>query len=173
MRKLHKKPLIMAAATLALTGTLAVGSAMAYFTTYTTAGGGVKMNMGFTETIPIETVKDGKHVTIKNIGNYDCFVRVKAFAPVAVALTYNAPDGGWTKGEGDDDYWYYDEVLPAGKETKTELNIKYTFPSGDDKPEEFNIVVIQECTPVLYKEDGTPKANWNHVIKDDSTQTTE
>ena len=31
MRKLHKKPLIMAAATLALTGTLAVGSAMAYF----------------------------------------------------------------------------------------------------------------------------------------------
>ena len=44
--KLHKKPLIMAAATLALTGTLAVGSAMAYFTTYSTAGGGVKMNMG-------------------------------------------------------------------------------------------------------------------------------
>ena len=35
----------MAAATLALTGTLAVGSAMAYFTTYTTAGGGVTMNM--------------------------------------------------------------------------------------------------------------------------------
>ena len=49
MRKLHKKPLIIATATLALTGTLAVGSAMAYFTTYSTAGGGVKMNMGFTE----------------------------------------------------------------------------------------------------------------------------
>ena len=172
MRKLHKKPLIMAAATLALTGTLAVGSAMAYFTTYTTAGGGVKMNMGFTETIPHETIKDGKHVTITNNGNYDCFVRVKAFAPVAVALTYNAPDDGWTKGKGDDDYWYYDDVLPA-KATTTELTIKYTFPSGDDKPEEFNIVVIQECTPVLYKEDGTPYADWNHVIKDDSTQTTE
>ena len=69
MRKLHKKPLIMAAATLALTGTLAVGSAMAYFTTYSTAGGGVKMNMGFTETIPNETVdQNGKHVTISNIG---------------------------------------------------------------------------------------------------------
>ena len=46
MRKLHKKPLIMAAATLALTGTLAVGSAMAYFTTYSTAGGGVKNEYG-------------------------------------------------------------------------------------------------------------------------------
>ena len=57
MRKLHKKPLIMAAAALALTGTLAVGSAMAYFTTYTTAGGGVTMNMGFTETIPKQSIK--------------------------------------------------------------------------------------------------------------------
>ena len=95
MRKLHKKPLIMAAATLALTGTLAVGSAMAYFTTYSTAGGGVKMNMGFTETVPKEDVdENGKHIKIENTGNYDCFVRVTAFAPVE--LTYNAPDGGWT-----------------------------------------------------------------------------
>ena len=170
MRKLHKKPLIMAAATLALTGTLAVGSAMAYFTTYSTAGGGVKMNMGFTKTDPNEQIKsDGKHVTISNIGKYDCFVRVKAFAPVK--LTYSAPKGGWTdRGDG---YWYYDEVLPAGQTTDPELVISYEFPSGDDKPEEFNVIVIQECTPVLYDEDGNPDANWNHVIKDDSTQTTE
>ena len=170
MRKLHNKPLIMAAATLALTGTLAVGSAMAYFTTYSTAGGGVTMNMGFTKTIPKEEVDEkGKHVTIENTGNYDCFVRVRAFAPVE--LTYNAPDGGWTAGE--DGYWYYAEVLPAKSETAQELNIKYTFPSGDDKPEEFNIVVIEECTPVLYDEDGNPYADWNHVISNDSTQTTE
>ena len=137
MRKLHKKPLIMAAATLALTGTLAVGSAMAYFTTYSTAGGGVTMNMGFTETIPNETVdQNGKHVTISNIGDYDCFVRVTAFAPVA--LTYNAPDGGWTEMVDENDknvsYWCYDDVLPAGKTTEQELNITYKFPEGDDKP---------------------------------------
>ncbi len=170
MRKLHKKPLIMAAATLALTGTLAVGSAMAYFTTYSTAGGGVTMNMGFTETIPNEEVdENGKHITITNTGDYDCFVRVKAFAPVE--LTYNAPDGGWT--DGGDGYWYYDEVLPAGETTSHELNITYKFPSGDEKPEEFNIVVIEECTPVLYQEDGTPYADWNHVITSDSAQTAE
>lgn len=170
MRKLHKKPLIMAAATLALTGTLAVGSAMAYFTTYSTAGGGVTMNMGFTETIPNEEVdENGKHITITNTGDYDCFVRVKAFAPVE--LTYNAPDGGWT--DGGDGYWYYDEVLPAGETTSHELNITYKFPSGDEKPEEFNIVVIEECTPVLYQEDGTPYADWNHVITGDSAQTAE
>ena len=150
MRKLHKKPLIMATATLALTGTLAVGSAMAYFTTYTTAGGGVTMNMGFTETIPNETVdKDGKHVTITNTGDYDCFVRVKAFAPME-----------------DDGYWHYEGVLPAGETTPElkELNISYKFPEGKDKPEEFNIVVIQECTPVLYDENGKPSPDWNHVI---------
>ena len=105
----------------------------------------------------------------------DCFVRVTAFAPVA--LTYNAPDGGWTEMVDENDknvsYWCYDDVLPAGKTTEQELNITYKFPEGDDKPEEFNIVVIQECTPVLYDNDGTPYADWNHVIKDDSTQTTE
>lgn len=169
MRKLHKKPLIMAAATLALTGTLAVGSAMAYFTTYSTAGGGVKMNMGFTKTVPDEQIKsDGKHVTISNTGKYDCFVRVKAFAPVS--LGYKA-DKNWSKGA--DDYWYYSDILPAGQTTDPELVISYEFPSGDDKPEEFNVIVIQECTPVLYKENGTPYADWNHVITDDSTQTTE
>lgn len=73
---------------------------MAYFTTYSTAGGGVKMNMGFTETVPKEEVdKDGKHITIENTGDYNCFVRVKAFAPVEVGLTYNAPYGGWTAGD--------------------------------------------------------------------------
>ena len=59
MRKLHKKPLVLAAAAIALTGSLTVGSAMAYFTTYATAGGGVRMNMGFTTTVPDEKI-DGK-----------------------------------------------------------------------------------------------------------------
>ena len=169
MRKLHKKLLIMAAAALALTGTLAVGSAMAYFTTYTTAGGGVTMNMGFTETIPNETVdKDGKHVTITNTGDYDCFVRVKAFAPME--LTYTAPNGGWE--DRKDGYWYYKDVLPAG-ETTPELNISYKFPEGEDRPEEFNIVGIHLCTPVFFAKVGNPYADWNHVITKEDSKTTD
>ena len=170
MRKLHKKPLNHGNSNTCSYRNPGSWKRDGVFTTYSTAGGGVKMNMGFTETVPKEDVdENGKHITIENTGNYDCFVRVTAFAPVK--LTYNAPDGGWTdRGDG---YWYYDEVLPAKAKTTKELNIKYTFPTGDDKPEEFNIVVIQECTPVLYDEDGNPYADWNHVIKDDSTQTTE
>ena len=176
MRKLHKKPLIMAAAALALTGTLVVGSAMAAASAFPFAldllyqqDGGVTMNMGFTETIPNETVdKDGKHVTITNTGDYDCFVRVTAFAPME--LTYTAPNGGWQA--EDDGYWHYEGVLPAGETTPElkEINISYKFPEGENRPEEFNIVVIQECTPVLYDENGNPYADWNHVI---TTETTE
>ena len=151
MRKLHKKPLVLAAAAIALTGSLTVGSAMAYFTTYATAGGGVKMNMGFTTTVPDEKIDEkGKHVTIINKGDYDCFVRVKAFAPVA--LTYLAPDG---------------------ETTKQELNISYQFPSGDGKASEFNVVVIQECTPVLFDENGNAYADWNHAVTADSGDTQE
>ena len=137
MRKLHKKPLVLAAAAIALTGSLTVG---------------------FTETKPHEEVdENGKHVTISNVGDYDCFVRVRAFAPVE--LSYNAPDGGWT--DGGDGYWYYNDVLQAGQTTEKELNITYKFPSGDQKPEEFNVVVIQECTPILYDEDGNAYADWD------------
>lgn len=165
MRKLHKKPLVLAAAAIALTGSLTVGSAVAYFTTYATAQGGVTMNMGFTKTKPHEEVdENGKHVTISNVGDYDCFVRVRAFAPVE--LSYNVPDGGWT--DGGDGYWYYNDVLQAGQTTEKELNITYKFPSGDQKPEEFNVVVIQECTPILYDEDGNAYADWDNVVTDSS-----
>lgn len=35
-------------------------------------------------------------------------------------------------------------------------------PEDFDK-ESFNVVVIQECTPVVYDEDGNPSADWNTV----------
>lgn len=170
MRKLHKKPLVLAAAAIALTGSLSAGSAMAYFTTYATASGGVRMKMGFTTTVPDEKVDEkGKHVTISNVGDYDCFVRVRAFAPVA--LNYQAPDGGWR--DGGDGYWYYEEILPAGETTKQELNVSYQFPEGDEKASEFNVVVIQECTPILYDEEGNAYADWNHTVTADSGDTQE
>lgn len=88
-----------------------------------------------------------------------------------VALTYLAPDGGWQA--GDDGYWYYESVLPAGETTKQELNISYQFPSGDEKASEFNVVVIQECTPVLFDANGNAYADWNHAVTADSGDTQE
>ena len=168
MRKLHKKPLIMAAATLALTGTLAVGSAMAYFTTYSTAGGGVKMNMGFTETVPKEEVdKDGKHITIENTGDYECYVRVKVFAgsQYQEGLVYSDESGKWTP--GDDGYYYYSDVIAPGAKSE-ELLVKI---SNMNLPKDFNVIVVSECTPVILDAEGNPSADWTK--KADVAQTEE
>lgn len=173
----------LVAAAITLTASLSVGSALAYFTTYCTAQGSYEMRMGFPETIIHEDVTDGKHITIENSGQYDCFVRVKTFAPDGVTLEYVPEEGsGWIgyfdEGSWEDDYWYYNSILEPG-ETTPELLIKYTFPEDKDsdpdidtRPEEINIVVVHECTPVLYDEEGNPYADWdNVVILDESTET--
>lgn len=81
MRKLSKKSLCLAAAALTLTAGISAGTAMAYFTTYAEASGNVILNMGFTETKPTEEFSNWtKHVTVKNTGDFACFVRVKALA---------------------------------------------------------------------------------------------
>lgn len=30
--------------------------------------------------------------------------------------------------------------------------------------DDFNVIVIQECTPVLYDENGNPYADWNVIL---------
>ena len=100
MKRLSKKALCLAAASLVLVGGASVGSAYAYFTTYTEASGGALFEMGATKTEIHEEVKDGmKIVSIENTGDYACYVRVTAFAGSGYTLTYE--DGGsgkWTNG---------------------------------------------------------------------------
>lgn len=165
-KKFNKKPIVLAAAAFVLTGTLAVGSAMAYFTTFVTAEGSVPLNMGFTETeVEDEVDSAGKHITIKNTGDYDCFVRVKVFS--TIELGYHAGDG-WEQEGG---YWYYRDILPAGGST-SELLATFDYPKNtdEDKTEEFNIIVVHECTPVIYNEMGNPSGDWNNTIIPNSTE---
>ena len=166
--RIGKTALLAAAVT--LTASLSVGSALAYFTTYCTAKGSVTMNMGFTDTDIDEYVKNGKHIKIRNTGDYDCFVRVKAFAPDDVALSQeDTTKEHWTYNESDR-YWYYNGVLSAEQETE-ELWIQYTL-DANSAADEFNIIVVYECTPVIYDDNGNPYADWdNAVVLDDSTET--
>ena len=161
-RRLGKKTVFLTAAALTMTLGLSVGTAMAYFTTYTEAAGGVELELGFTETIPHEEVTDWtKHIRIENTGNYDCYVRVRAFAGSAYTLQYSGEN--WAPGT--DGYYYYDEIVPAGGSTGT-LDIMI---EGAVDGQSFNVVVVQECTPVQYDEDGSPYADWN-VIADSSEE---
>lgn len=166
-RKWNKTPVVLAAAALVLTAAVYADDAMAYFTTYSSAEGSVAMDLGFTQTVPEEEVDSaGKHVRIANVGDYDCFVRVKAFSVIEIGYE---PSEGWT--QGSDGYWYYEPVLAAGEKTP-ELLITYDFPeaSGEDGTDEFDIIVVQECTPVVYDESGNPMPNWDNVITSEGTE---
>lgn len=165
MKKLLKqKTFWFAAAALVLIGGVNVRGAMAYFTTYVTAKGGHPITLG-TQTSVKEEVEDmTKHIVISNTGESECYVRVKVFSGSQYTINFsgvvdenNVPY--WTLNE--DGYWYYKDILPVGEETE-ELLAKIEVPA--ELKESFDIVVIQECTPVLYDEAGNPYADWNRQI---------
>lgn len=167
MSKLSKKTICLAAAAIALTGTLAVGSAYAYFTTYSEAKGNVVFQMGETRTEPHEEVEKGKKiVSIENTGDYDCYIRVKAYAGNNYNLSY--ADGGSRKWyDGGDGYWYYKDILEAGSISETVLvNIPKELLEDITDEKDLNVIVIQECTPVQYDDDGEPYADWNVTFED-------
>ena len=164
----NKKTFGLAALTLALALTVSVGSALAYFTTYTEVKGEVTMELGYPKTDIEEFVVDGqKEITLLNTGDYDCYVRVKALTGDAYKenITYSDVDGKWTPGA--DGYYYFNDIVAAG-ETTSQINVGFTFPvkeEGQEPPADFNIIIIQECTSVLYEEDGTPYADWDAVAE--------
>jgi hypothetical protein len=109
--------------------------------------------------IPGETVSDWtKHVTIQNTGDMDCYVRAIAFAGSEYQLTYSGSDK-WTPGS--DGYYYYEDIVPAKGQTE-DLQIRIDIGNSTT---DFNVIVVQECTPVLYDADGNACADWN-VIAD-------
>lgn len=165
----NKKTICLAAAALLLTTGLSVGTAMAYFTTYAEASGGVTLKLGSTTTIPDEEVSNWtKHVVIENTGYYDCYVRIKAFAgdKYKDGLVYSDGSGKWSPGANG--YWYYSDIVPAGGSTG-EIQIKI---DNMETETDFNVIVVQECAKVQYNENGEPypsndEANWT-VIADSS-----
>lgn len=167
MRKINKKSLCLAAAALTLTAGISAGTAMAYFTIYTEASGGVTLNMGFSETIPKEDFSNWtKHVSVENTGDYDCYVRVKALAGSKYqdGLQYSDSDGKWTPGE--DGYYYYSDLIAPGESTSV-LDIRIDSKESDAS---FNVVVVQESTKVLYNENNEPYADWTQIA--DTSETT-
>lgn len=155
-----KKRIYLAAAALAIVATLGIGSAMAYFTTYVLADGGVELSMGSSITIPKEEMDlHYKIVSIENTGDYDCYVRVKAFVGAENGeLVFSDVDGKWTPGA--DGYWHYSDIVKPGETTST---IKIAVNGLLVEPEEgeaFNVIVVEECTPVRFDENGNAYADW-------------
>ena len=162
-------PCLAALALLGAAGAQA-GTSGAYFTTYVTAQGGYPLEMGTTTQLHEDYDNWEKYVSMANTGSQPCFVRVKAFAGSQFTLNYINDSGLWS--EGEDGYWYYQEVLQPGQSTGNEqdkadprnlrIGIQFDHAAVDSS---FNVVVIQEWTPVLYDADGNPYADWNLKVE--------
>ena len=160
-----KKTIGLAAAACIFAAAVSAGGVMAYFTTYAEAQGSVSLSLGMTTTVPKEEVSNWtKHIRIENTGDYDCYVRVRVFAGSQLAdrLTFSDESGKWTPGA--DGYDYYSGIVAPGASTE-EMQIKI---DSTGLKQDFNVIVVQECTPVLYDADGNPYADWNAVA--DSTE---
>lgn len=162
---MKKKTVYLAAVALVLILSASLGSAMAYFTTNVEAEGSYRLEFG-NETNIDETFDSWtKHVTISNTADSQpVYVRVRAFAGSEYELSYLDAGGKWTPGA--DGYYYYSDILNAG-EAADVLDIRISnVPEELTEPENFNVAVIYESTPVQYDENGEPYADWS--IKLDS-----
>lgn len=164
-RILKQKTFWLAVAAFLMLGGTGLSGAMAYFTTHVAAKGGYPITLGAETSVEEEVEDMTKHIVLVNTGENDCYVRVKVFCGSQFTIDYSTDldDGSepcWKLDEGDG-YWYYQSILPAGEKTR-QLLAKIEIPK--DYTESFDIIVIQECTPALYQEDGTPYADWENKI---------
>lgn len=177
MIKKYKKAVAMSAAALGLVAALTIESSMAYFTTYVSAEGGHVVNMGTRTEIQEEVSEMTKHITLLNTSDRgDCFVRVMVFYGEGVTVSYSDVEGNGDWYDGGDGYWYYRPVLPVGQKTsQLDVSIDTTglVKPGEDPEtateyikDKFNVVVVQECTPVLYDDNGEAYANWKTIYTD-------
>ncbi|NBK93987.1 hypothetical protein D5278_18820 [bacterium 1XD21-13] len=154
-KKLHVFGItLLAVLALVMVSAWTVKTSLAYFTTYETAKGSHELALSTQTTLHEEIKGMEKHVSVENTGGIDCYVRVKIFAGSTVKLS--CAGDGWSQKE--DGYWYYKDIVAPGASAGT-LVVSITGPEDEDV-ETFNVVVIQECTPVLYDEDGNAYPDW-------------
>ena len=158
--KVKKYALIATA--LMIIGATSVKPAMAYFTDTQRATGMVtiKEEPSFE---PHEKVEDMvKEVSIKNTGDYDVFVRVKAIygKNFEVVMDTSKNNAGWSLKE--DGFYYYDKVVAVGKESP-KLFLKVNILDDAKVSKDFNIIIVQEATRALYDDNGVT-CDWNKVI---------
>ena len=170
----RRRTVFLAAFALILLFGSSLKDSLAYFTTYTTTRGSARLVLGSKTEIEEEIEGFIKKIQIVNTGDADCFVRARIYAGNLLKLTESeiVPEGGaahWRKDA--DGWWYYEAVLKPGEATNVlsvEIGVSPELMGLDI--DNFNVIVVQESTPALYQEDGTPYADWNLSIKPEESE---
>lgn len=171
--KINKKIICLAAAALVLVAGISAKSVMAYFTTYVLAEGQETLSLEFPATSISETAGENgeKVLVVQNVANQneetvDCYVRVRVIAPshYGIRITDAEPNDAsgnavdnWSANTGG--FYEYNSVLEAGAST-TPLHIQID-KTANPAAEDANVIVIQECAPVLYDATGNPYVDWD------------
>lgn len=166
MKKIWKQKIVwLAAAAFLLVGCISLPKAMAYFTTYASAGGGVEINIENTRNEVEEKVEGlTKAIQLVNTSTQDEYVRVRVFSGSSVALEYSDASGKWSQGE--DGYWYYSDIVKPGEKTEALLA---AIKVPEEQKDSFDVIVVEESVPVFYGEDGSPYADWSMKVGSDTT----
>ncbi len=184
---MRKRSLILIVLVLALIVCATIQPAIAYFTTYVQAKGGHQISLGDTTTITESFSEWTKKVTIgNNDGSEPVFIRAKVLYTGKYNISVRG--SGWTEKQ-DDGYYYFGSSQTAltvlnANEATTQLLVsitdvpEYSSEAGADNTafdqlkdgESFSVVVVYESTPVRYRPNGDPYANWDaRVVEVGST----
>lgn len=153
---MKNRKIIASAAAIFLCMVVSVGTAVAYFTDYENGRGGAEVNLSG-QTRLIENMQDNnKVISVQNTGETDMIVRVLIFGDES-RMTVK-PGSGWIKGE--DGAFYYNKILKAGKdgaagESTSEIIAEVTVKEGEE-PTDFDIMVVNEGSRVVYDGQGDP-----------------
>lgn len=159
--------LFLIALVLLLAAAAALEPALAYFSTYARAQGGLTIALGEETEIYERLSRWTKHISVTSEpGSRPVFVRVKVFWGAACDVSFDG-GGSWT--EGADGYWYCSDILYEDAQTP-ELDIHIDNVPADAEPgDSFSVVVIYETTPALYEADGAARADWSILLDTGTT----
>lgn len=159
--KKHGISILLAALALILVLGANLRGAMAYFTTYVVAEGGYPIRLGSSDDFHEEISNWTKRLSVEISEDSEdaVYVRARGFCGSLYTLSYDDVAGNWT--DGGDGWYYYNILLHPGEGT-TVLDVHIEgVPAEPEEGEGFHVVVVYETTPVQYREDGTPYADWS------------
>ena len=162
----RRKLLILGAAALILVLSTGIGTAWAYFSTYSEAEGGYRLHLARQREVEIEEEFSQwtKRISLKNEeGKSPVYVRAKVFAPTMQSVSYLNESGKWSLGE--DGYYYYNKILQPGDTTPADKLIGTVTMSEKEAAElggSFTVTAVQECSTIIYDDNNVaqPMLGW-------------
>lgn len=182
---MKKKHLFLAALAIVLVLCSSIGTAIAYFTTYTGANGGYVIHLGHKSVIH-DVYTDVKEISIQNVadsaddvGKYPIFVRAQVFHGNDSIVSVNLQESpNWTEAhEGNITYYYFGSPLyadlagnyPSAMSTTSTLKIKVDpNPEADLKPGDLvDVVVTYQSVPAVFNTGGLPDmgTSWQNAAE--------